>query len=65
MLLSVYKTTLKNLSRSLIFWLMLALLIGFSLYEAFSGGHGYYSFEYKEMIWDTDPRYVLSEENYI
>ena len=65
MFLSVYKTTLKNLFRSLLFWLVIALLIGCSLYEAFSGGSGYYSHELGEMIWDTDPRYVLDEETYV
>lgn len=65
MFLSVYKTTLKNLFRSLLFWLIFAFLIGVSLYNTMSVNHGDYSSEYKEMIWDTDPRYVLSEMTYV
>ena len=65
MFLSVYKTTLKNLFRSLLFWLIFAFLIGVSLYNTMSVNHGDYSSEYKEMIWDTDPRYVLSEQTYV
>lgn len=65
MFLSVYKTTLKNLFRSLLFWLMLVLLLGFSLYQITQASHATYSFEHKEKIWDTDPRYVLLLENYV
>lgn len=65
MFLSVYKTTLKNLFRSLLFWLLLALLIAVPMERAVNGFCGYYNFDYREMIYDTDPRFVLNEEPYI
>ena len=65
MFLSVYKTTLKNLFRSLLFWLIFAFLIGLSIYNTISVNYGIYNHEYQEMIWDTDPRYVLLEETYV
>lgn len=61
---SVYKTTLKNLFRSLIFWLATAFVIGVTVYE-FSNGHfGQYSHTLNEMIYDTDPRFVLAMNQY-
>ena len=65
MFLSTYKTTLKNLSRSLLFWLMVAFLLGFSIYQNTQAHNGSYNHELKEMIWDTDPRYVLLPEKYV
>ncbi|MBO5111410.1 MAG: hypothetical protein J6D21_11935 [Clostridia bacterium] len=62
---SVYKATIKNLFRAVLFWLVLAFLLGFNLYGAMRGGEGSYSHDLGEMIWDTDPRFVFKEERYV
>ena len=61
---SVYKTTLKNLFRSLIFWLAAAFVIGVTVYEVLNGHYGVYDHTLNEMIYDTDPRFVLSYIHY-
>ena len=61
---SVYKTTLKNLFRSLIFWLAAAFVIGVTVYEFSKGHYGQYSYTFNEMIPDTDPRFVLAMNQY-
>jgi len=61
---SVYKTTLKNLFRSLIFWLAAAFVIGVTVYNFAKGHFGQYSHTLNEMIPDTDPRFVLSMNQY-
>ena len=61
---SVYKTTLKNLFRSLIFWLAAAFVIGVTVYEFSKGHYGEYDHTLNEMIYDTDPRFVLSYIHY-
>lgn len=65
MFLSVYKTTLKNLFRSVVFWLMLALLIAVPLERAIGVVHSYLDLTTKEWIYDTDPRFVVSERLYL
>jgi len=65
MFVSIYRTTLKNLVRSVLFWLMFALLIGIPFMRAVQGFHGYYSMELGEMIMDTDPRYILDVRCYV
>ena len=62
---AIYKTTFKNLFRSVIFWMMF-VVFGFVVFELLTkGSHGYFSFEYNEMIRDTDPRYVIDYHQYI
>lgn len=60
MFISIFKTTFKNLFRSVTFWLTLSVLIIVLVNTAMSGYHGRYMPEYDEMIWDTDSRYVLT-----
>ena len=64
MFLSTYKTTMKNLFRSLIFWMAVAFVIGITVYEMKKGHLSMYSYIYKELIYDTDPRFFLSMEQY-
>ena len=65
MLYATYKNTFKTLFRSVIFYLALALLIGVAIYEAIGGGYGYFDMEAMELIMDTDPRFVLTKDNYM
>ena len=64
MFLSIYKTTLKNLFRSLIFWMAMAFVIGIVLYGQSNSRYGEFSMLYREMIYDTDPRFVLTMQQY-
>ena len=62
---AIYKTTLKNLFRSVIFWMMF-VVFGFVVFELLTNGsYGYFSFEYNETIRDTDPRFVIDYHQYI
>ncbi len=54
-----YKTTLKNILRSKTFWLSLILMLGITVYDALDFKYGYYDLQLREMIRDTDPRFVL------
>lgn len=65
MFYSTYKTTIKNLFRSTTFWLTVIVFIVVALHNALSASHGYFSDEYKELIWDTDSRYVLEYKSFI
>ncbi len=65
MLSSVYKTTLKNLFRSLIFWMAVAFVIGVTVYRFSIDRYGAYDHTLKEMIYDTDPRFVLAMNQYL
>ena len=64
MFLSIYKITIKNLLRSLIFWMAVGLVIGITFYECKNGVYSMYSYSYKEIIYDTDPRFVLELNPY-
>ncbi len=64
MFLSIYKTTIKNLFRSFIFWMAVAFVIGVVLYRHSDAHYGEFSMIYKEMIYDTDPRFVLKMSQY-
>ena len=64
MFYSIYKNTLKTILRSRTAWLALALVGAVISIYAIRGGHGYYDMATGEMIYDTDPRYVLSFETY-
>lgn len=65
MFISVYKTTLKNLFRSVTFWLCFAVMVIVAIQNAMTGFHSVYNSELKELINDTDPRYVLEYRTFI
>lgn len=65
MFFSTYKTTIKNLFRSVTFWLTVIVLIVVALHSSLSASHGYFSDEYKELIWDTDSQYILEYKTFI
>lgn len=65
MFLTTYKTTVKNLVRSPLFWMMF-VMFGFIAFELVTQGcYGYYDFELSELIMDTDPRFVLEFSAYV
>ena len=65
MFFSIYKTTVRNLVRAPIFWMMF-VVFGFVAIElVIKGSYGYYDFELNELIMDTDPRFVLSYTTYV
>lgn len=59
MFINVYKTTIKNLVRSVTFWIMLAVLIIISVHDISIASFGKYNTELNEIIYDTDPRFIL------
>lgn len=63
MFLTIYKATFKNLFRTVTFWLCLAVYFIVAFQNATSIHYGGYSQELKEVIVDTDPRFVLSYSN--
>lgn len=65
MFFQIYKTTLKNILRSKTFWLALILLFAVAVYEGIKSSYGYYDMQLKELIMDTDPRFVLNYRTYI
>ena len=64
MFYSIYKNTLKTILRSRTAWLALALVGAVISIYAIRGGHGYYDMATGEMIYDTDPRFILNLETY-
>lgn len=65
MFIATFKNTLKTLLRSPSFWMVLAIGLAYSIYnEVMACHYGYVNMETYEMIWDTDPRYVLSFQDY-
>lgn len=54
-----FRNTLKNLLRSPTCIFCLAVVLIVAVYSVFQGMYGYYLPELKEIIYDTDPRYVL------
>ena len=65
MFFQIYKTTLKNILRSKTFWLALILLFAVAVYEGIKSSYGYYDMQLKELIMDTDPRFILNYRTYI
>lgn len=64
----VYKSSIKNLFRSLLFWATLALVFFIVIHGITQSSTGYLDSELGETIWDTDPRYVMDykqHEQYI
>ena len=62
---TTFKTTLKTLFRSVTFYLAVLLLAVVSIYEAFKGGNGYFDPSIMDMIWDTDPRFIVSRSLFL
>ncbi len=60
-----YKNTLKNLARSPLFWVMVALVFGVAFYGAIAGIYTYTDITTGEIIPDTDPRFQLIEKLYV
>lgn len=60
-----YKTTVKNIIRTPITWLVLAILIIVAIYEATEVSYSYYDVNLNELIYDNDPRYVLTFQKYV
>ena len=66
MFLSTYKTTIRNIIRSKTFWLAFCVVLIYCVYDiAFVSHYAVYSFEENEMIWDTDPRFVLEYKTFV
>lgn len=65
MFIATFKNTVKTLFRSPSFWMVLAIGLGYAIYnEVMACNYGYVNMETYEMIWDTDPRYVLNFQDY-
>ena len=61
---TTYKNTIKALFRSRSFYIILFLVIGVSIYDAIGNYYAVFDMELMELIWDTDPRCVLSFDQY-
>ena len=65
MLFQSYKTALRNLFRSPLFWLTVLLVTGVSIYMASTRSYTYYDEALNDVILDTDPRFVLDFKTYV
>lgn len=66
MFISTCKNTLKTLLRSPSFWMVVLVGAVYGIYnEVMQSSYGYVDMETYEMIWDTDPRYILDFQSYI
>lgn len=65
MFFTTCKNTLKNLTRTTTFWLILSVMIIVAAEHAMSACYSMYMPEYDEVIMDTDPRFVLEYQRYI
>lgn len=65
MFFTTCKNTLKNLTRTTTFWLILSVMIIVAVEHATGACYGMYMPEYDEVIMDTDPRFVLEYQRYI
>ncbi len=64
MFYNVYKTTIKTIFRSRTAWLALALIVIVLGADVMKGHYGYFDMTLGEMIYDTDPRYILQFDTY-
>lgn len=64
MFFQTYKNTMKTILRSRTAWLALLLIAAVLIVDMVSGHYGYYDFDLGELIYDTDPRYVLEYDIY-
>ena len=62
---TIFFTTVKNLFRSVIFRLLLAILVIIAVYEATGVMYNYYDPALGEVIYDNDPRYILQFNTYV
>jgi len=64
-----YKTTIKNLFRSVTFWLLLMVFSGIVISESLGVSHGISLFDengkFVEFVYDNDPKFILSYGIYI
>lgn len=65
MFLSIYRSTVRNMVRSITFWLCISVLLVVSVETGLRTVYGVFDPDLGEMIWDTDPRYVLEYMPYI
>lgn len=61
----VYISTVKNLFRSITFWLALSVFVLVATVTALRGFHGTFDVSINQLIMDTDPRYVLKYDVFI
>lgn len=59
-----YKNSLKTLLRSKTFLLSILLVVFVAVYDAIGNQYAIFDMELMELIWDTDPRFVLSFDQY-
>ena len=64
MFTTIYKTSLKTILRSRSAWLALALIVLVLGGDVLGGHYGYFDIAIGEMIYDTDPRFILNLETY-
>ena len=65
MFFKIYQTTLKNIYRTPIFWMMFVMFGLVALEIITKPFYGSYSMEFNEMIPDTDPRYIVGYSTYV
>ena len=66
MFVSTCKNTFKTLFRFPSFWMVVLVGTVYGIYnEVVQSSYGYMDMEIYEMIWDTDPRYILDFQSYI
>ena len=66
MFISTCKNTVKTLFRSPSFWMVVLVGTVYAVYnEVIVSNYGYVDMATYEMIWDTDPRYILDFQSYI
>lgn len=65
MFVATYKNTCKILLRSYSFWLCFVIVAIVATYSVYKGTYGYYAPGINEIIYDTDPRFVLDYQTYI
>lgn len=64
MFFQTYKNTMKTILRSRTAWLALLLIAAVLIVDMISGHYGYYDLDLGQLIYDTDPRYVLEYDIY-
>ena len=62
---TIFFTTVKNLFRSAIFWMIAVILTIIAVYEATGVMYNYYDPALGEVIYDNDPRYILQFNTYV
>ena len=65
MFYSIYRSTVRNMVRSVTFWLCVSILLVVTVETGLRTVYGVFDPDLGEMIWDSDPRYVLEHMPYI